>query len=447
MKIVIHVGMHKTGSSSIQHTFERLSRSDLEYIDWNNGGNHSGLFVLLFEDPEKIAGYHSFRARGAKFIRGLPALREEWRARVSQQLARTGDKTVLFSAEAISLPSLGNATQRLHEYFAHWSNDISVIGYARPPEGFMPSAFQQYLKGGDAPDLFSGGVWPQYFARFERLDRIFGRDTVRLREFSPDRLLAGDVVQDFAHEIGLGPLQEDQIIRTNESLSREAVALLYVQRKLGRGFVAGFNGAHPANNTFISRLAAIGARKFAFSPQMLAPVLEKKRGDIAWMEDRLGHEFSEAGAAHPDAISSLDDLVDIALEQYDAVQDLLGDAAVKDGPATTDTLVRALERLREQCYAQVAGAKQAAQSIQQKGSLPMAIKTKMRPLNKDDGPTRVNLARIIWHMDNHETMPSDPEERKSAFESVSIDYQRKALRLQRHLENNNLMIVETEPQG
>ena len=75
----------------------------------------------------------------------------------------------------------------------------------------------------------------------------------------------------------------------------------------------------------------------------------------------------------------------------------------------------------------------------------MATKTQMRPIDRDDGPTRVKLARIIWHVENHETMPSDPEERKAAFKNESLDYQRKALRLQQHLENNNLMIVETEP--
>jgi hypothetical protein len=298
VKIIIHVGMHKTGSSSIQHTFARLQHPDLEYIEWNSGGNHSALFVLLFEDADKLAGYHAFKARGPEFIRKLPALREEWRARVSTQLAGAGDKTVIFSAEDISGPRFKNASQRLHDFFAGWSNDISVIGYARPPAGFMASAFQQRLKGGNTPDLFSGGASPTYRARFEKIDRIFGRDDVRLRGFAPNSLLNGDVVQDFAHEIGVGPLKEDQIIRANESLSLEAVALLYVQRKMGQGFVQGFNGAPAANNTFIARLATIGTRKFAFSPQMLAPLLEKERADIAWMEDRLGHPFADAGAAH-----------------------------------------------------------------------------------------------------------------------------------------------------
>lgn len=447
MKIVIHIGMHKTGSSSIQQTFAPLKHPDLEYIDWDFSGNHSTLFVLLFQDADKLAEYHEFKARGPEFIRGLPALREDWRKRVSAQLAGAADKTVIFSGEDISNPSLENALPRLRDFFGEWSNDISVIGYARPPAGFMVSAFQQYLRGGTIANLSKGGASPQYRARFERIDQTFGRDIVRLREFSPDRMLNGDVVQDFAHEIGLGPLKEDQIIRANESRSLEAAALLYVQRKLGQGFVQGFDGAQVVNNTFIARLATIGTRKFAFSPQMLAPILEKERDDIAWMEDRLGHGFSGGSAAHKDAISSLDDLVDIALEQYDAVQELLGEKAAIEGPATPESLVRALERLREKCYAQVVDARSAKRSLQQKGTSSMPTKTDRPQPTEEELQLRRLLANILWIGDHKDDMPSDPAERKAAFALVRQDYLKKAIDLTRRLENHKLMIVEAKPQG
>ena len=446
MKIIIHVGMHKTGSSSIQHTFSRLSHPDIEYIKWSIGGNHSALYVLLFEDLEKLSGHHSFKARGPEFTRTLPALRKQWHARVSAQLAEAGDRTIVFSGEDISSPAFGNGPKRLRDFFSDWSTDISVIGYARPPASFMSSMFQQLLKGGSTPDLVDRGVSPRYRARFERIDSIFGRNTVHLKEFSPSRLVSGDVVQDFASEIGVAPLQDDQIIRDNESLSLEAAAILYVQRKMGQGFVQGFEGAHAANSSFIARLARIGRRKLAFSTQMLAPILEKQRDDIAWIEDRLGHPFSEPGAAHRDAIDSLDDLVDIAMGQFDAVQELLGDAALKDGPANIETLVRALERLREQCYAQVVGAQGATQSLQKKGNTSMATKTDRPQPTEEELHQRRVLARILWHSDQKENMPSDLAERKKAYDLVKKNYHRKALELTQRLKNNNLMIVETEPQ-
>lgn len=446
MKIIIHVGMHKTGSSSIQHTFAQLNHPSFEYIDSGSTGNHSGLFVLLFQDADKVADHHSNKARGPEFAQKLPAMRDEARAKVLGQLANAGDKTVIFSAEAISSPPFENAVQRLHDFCLDWTSDILVVGYVRPPAGVIPSAFQQILQTGNVARLDDGGAVPHYRARFQRIDRIFGRERVYLKEFSSNALLHSDVVQDFTNLIGLPPLAKDQIVRTNESLSLEAAALLYVQRHLGRGLVAGFEGANRANKAFIARLATIGHRKFAFSPQMLAPILEKERGDIAWMEDRLGHEFSGGSAAHKDAISTLDDLVDIALEQYDAVQELLGEKAAVEGPATLESLVRALERLREQCYKQVTGARPAKHSLKQKGNSSMATKTDRPKPTEEELRIRKTLGNILWHIDYKGDMPSDPAERKAAFDLVKQDYRRRAIDLARRLENNKLKLVETQPQ-
>jgi len=448
LKIVIHVGMHKTGSSSIQHTFARLQHPGFEYINWGASGNHSALFVLLFEDADKLADYHGFKSRGSEFTKRLPTMREQWTARVSAQLARTGDKTIVFSAEDISSPKFKIAVSRLRDFFAQWSNDMSVIGYARSPAGFIASAFQQRLKGGRVPDLFRGGASPNYRARFEKMDRIFGRENVRLKEFVPHNLLNGDVVQDFAREIGAAPLAEDRIIRTNESLSLEAVALLYVQRKLGQGFVQGFKDAHAANNSFISRLATIGTRKFAFSPQMLAPIIETERDDIAWMQDRLGHEFSAPGAAHKDAIHSLDDLLDIALGQFDAVQELLGEHAVSEGRATTETLVHALERLRETCYEKVldAAARRdaniAARHSKHKGNSALETTTDRPEPTEQELNIRRKLAHLLWIQDNADAMPESIEDRKEMYQAVKRDYLRKAANLVQRLRNHGIEVME-----
>lgn len=132
--------------------------------------------------------------------------------------------------------------------------------------------------------------------------------------------------------------------------------------------------------------------------------------------------------------------------QFDAVQELLGDAALKDGPANIETLVRALERLREQCYTQVVGAQGATQSLQKKGNTSMATKTDRPQPTEEELHQRRVLARILWHSDQKENMPSDLAERKKAYDLVKKNYHRKALELTQRLKNNNLMIVETEPQ-
>jgi hypothetical protein len=418
--------MHKTGTSSIQDTYFRFQDPGFEYVDWNSG-NHSGLFVLLFQDVAKLANYHGFAARGPEFIRDLPRLRAEWRKRLEEQIAAADGKTLLFSAEAISGPEFSQANHRLAAFFRDRCDRSDVIGYARPPAGFMASAFQQYLKGGE----IGKKPFPHYRARFEKIDAAFGRDNVTIRAFSRDRLIGGDVVRDFAETAGIAMPPEDRIVRSNESLSLEATALLYVQRKLGAGFVKGFEGAHQANNKFIASLAAIGTGKLAFSDAMMAPMLEDIAEDIAWMEARIGHPFSEVSASSPDAISSLDDLVDIALQNYDKVLDFLGENAAKEaGAATLENLVNALDALRERSY----------QDVVEKRKLNMAKEAK-EP-TEEELALRRRLANILWHLDMGEALPATQDQRAEEFKTVRSDYMKKALKLVRQLENNKLSLVE-----
>lgn len=222
MKIVIHVGMHKTGSSSIQHTFARYSDSSFEYVDFEVA-NHSPLLVLLFGNLDTITGYSYFGARGAEFCSKLPELREKYFDQIARQLDKSSGKTILFSAEDMSSSKFEGENFRLEKFFRQWTDNISVIAYARGPGGFMVSAFQQILKSGQIvfPAL------PHYRNRFEQIDNIFGRENVTIREFARTKLIDGDVVKDFAQIAQVRTPPEDQIVRSNESLSLEATALLY----------------------------------------------------------------------------------------------------------------------------------------------------------------------------------------------------------------------------
>lgn len=73
----------------------------------------------------------------------------------------------------------------------------------------------------------------------------------------------------------------------------------------------------------------------------------------------------------------------------------------------------------------------------------MATKSQMQPIDREDDHARAVLARIIWLVENEDTMPSDPEKEKSAYAKARADYLRKAIRLQGHLANNDLVIAST----
>lgn len=344
MRVVIHAGMHKTGSSAIQQHFFRRAGDDMVYAPWNEG-NHCGLFILLFQDPALQPQYHGFLHRGPAFAERLPAMREEWSARLRQAMDRAGGRTVVLSAEDISLPMYRDAARAMRDFFAEWTDSIDVVAYARSPRSFAVSVFQQLVKDG-LHRLQPEELWPHYRARFEMLDQVFGADRVTLRPYDRAALAGGDIVHDFAAFVGVDP--GGQVARdVNATLSAEATALLFAQRKLGDNLPSGFPGALAANQAFVDRLSTLGRSRFDFADALWQPVMARHADDLAWIEARMGRPLADRPAPDAIPIASEDDLLRLAHDSRHLVEGALRDLIARPGSPTLQDTVRAVDQLRK----------------------------------------------------------------------------------------------------
>lgn len=348
MRIVIHAGMHKTGSSAIQYHFFRNAYPGLRYVRWENP-NHSDLFVLLFEDPDRLASHYGFKPRGPAFCAQLPQMRRQWLASLTEDLDAGRAETVVLSGEEISGPAFGDAVARMAEFLRRWTDDITVVAYVRSPLSYAASAFQQRLKGGTLAAFNLDGLWPHYRARFARLDDCFGQDRVLLSPYDRRTLFGGDVTRDFAARLGIDPADVAPA-EVNATLSAEATALLFAQRRLGDGFVAGFSGAHAANQGFINVLRQIGSGRLRLADAAWAPVLEKNHDDLAWIERRLGAPLQDRPDPDAIAIRSEDDLIRLAVDSYPALEQVLLRSIRRSRRPPLQRTVRALDLLRKLSY-------------------------------------------------------------------------------------------------
>ena len=80
MRAVIHAGMQKTGSSSIQRTFSTLEVPGWYYPALIPTGNHSSAWITLFEDDPETAIGHALAGHD-RGRHGTPARSVERRAR------------------------------------------------------------------------------------------------------------------------------------------------------------------------------------------------------------------------------------------------------------------------------------------------------------------------------------------------------------------------------
>jgi len=348
MRVVIHAGMHKTGTSSIQNFFYSNERENIVYPRWF-GPNHCGLFILLFQDEELLGEYHGFKTRGAEFVASLKEKKRNSYDLLEKAIEQAKNTTLLISAEDISWPGFRNAVSRMHSFFQSYTEDIQVIGYIRSPHSFAVSAFQQMLKDGGLKTLTPEKLWPHYRQRFGMLEDVFGADRMSLRLYDRKHLLGADIVRDFGSILGLD-IAGPRIEEANVSLSAEATALLFLQRRLGEGYVSGFENAQAGNHRFIERLRVIGERPFKFSDQLWGPVLKANEEDVNWIESKLGTAMIDDLPTNAVEISGEDDFIQLAAQSYEKLEDVLIDEIRNSSRPIVEKTTRALDILRRLKY-------------------------------------------------------------------------------------------------
>jgi hypothetical protein len=238
MKIVVHAGMAKTGSSAIQNTLAFNRDTLLEqgviypYFGPKDGAdkprwnNHWLLMAHVHPDPEN---YH-FLARKKTTLRDelmemkvLDALRETL-------AGAKDDDVVLLSGEGFGRGKSANGVETvLLPLMKEFTSDIHCIAYARPPLSHYPSSIQQGLKSGQRR-LPSPSEWATpHVAHHRTLKRLFS-DRYTVRIFAREALHQNDVIQDFLqylHDVTGRDLKVAVQGDANESLTANACSLMF----------------------------------------------------------------------------------------------------------------------------------------------------------------------------------------------------------------------------
>lgn len=278
--LVIHIGMSKTGSSSIQRTLSKtrqLPRFEYLWLDEANAGRH--LATAFMAEPERM---QSNRKRGLDKA-PLMAERERVLAAWAAQLRADADLFVL-SSEMISLLDRPALTA-LRDWLTPQVDRISLLGYVREPASYMESMFQQSLKAGNARfDL--ARRYPAYQERFGSLEAVFGRERLQYKLFAPARFAHQCVVRDFLQGLGR-ELDGSEVVRVNDGLSAAAVGLLFIYRRHGPALGEGARALR-GNRRLIQALRSLEGPKFRLSAALVRPILAAMQDDMDWMAERLG---------------------------------------------------------------------------------------------------------------------------------------------------------------
>lgn len=336
--LVIHMGMPKTGTSSIQEFL--YSKGQLGKYRYADLGvvNHGGVITSYFSrDPY---AWHGHVAAGRP-IAEVRSFNEQVGERLLAMKSRGGYQVL--SGEDIYEHVDEDALTQMKDFFSDAFEKIDVIGYVRAPGSFMASAFVQFLKNHGQARLDMDKLWPRYRAKLEKFDRIFGRERVTLRPFKTEAMVDGDVVQDFCHFLG-EPIAQADIRRVNESLSLEAAASLFVYNREGPCYET-YPGQPVDNNRLMDILAEFGSQRLRFSDSLVNPIIEKHQSDLEWVEKRLGEPLRDHEAAEAGVIESEQDLLDIASKNAKELEVFVRERIAESTP-TPLQIANLMEKLR-----------------------------------------------------------------------------------------------------
>ncbi|EAR52122.1 hypothetical protein OG2516_18695 [Oceanicola granulosus HTCC2516] len=226
MRIVLHVGSNKTGSTAIQDTCAshraELARFGLLYPDLGGKTHHSELLPAVLDDEEYRGNFGRTSAEGR--TASIERAEQLWLA-LSEQVDAAVPEVLLLSSE-FCFGMRPQSFERLIARLSPMASTIDVVVYLREPASHYLSSAQQILKyGGWVKDPREA---QEYTLKLRKLHRLVPGE-VTMRRFSRDELFRKDVSMDLLAQIFPKRTVREMTIApatSNAALSAEAMSLL-----------------------------------------------------------------------------------------------------------------------------------------------------------------------------------------------------------------------------
>ena len=233
MRCILHIGTEKTGSTTLQKTLQEnrgLLESQGILFSRSAGEQLSRELAECFIPFDSQNAF--IRQRGINSEKAHKKWRDSKLAEVRKEIAVANRKfhTFVLSCEHFSSRlTTGTAVDQLARFLHRQFSDISVICYLRRQDRMAVSRINENLKAGftidDLPTISSQAVLPKIYNYVDLLDRwakSFGKEKLCVRVFERDKLVNGNVVEDFASTACLGTLELSLLRAENVSLDATA---------------------------------------------------------------------------------------------------------------------------------------------------------------------------------------------------------------------------------
>ena len=199
MKAYIHIGLPKTGSTSIQKSLfqgsKKLLKDGVLYPDLDNI-QHLGIVPLFLASPENFGKVRKLGLNRQEALQWASAQQAE----LDRQIERSRADCCILSSEFFSKLESVDEVANFKAFLDDRFEQYQIVAYVREPGSLFCSSLNQFIKSGNSS--FREYPTPQTFnsrnrERLQRYVDCFGSERMDVVKFSRDYLYEGDVVRDF----------------------------------------------------------------------------------------------------------------------------------------------------------------------------------------------------------------------------------------------------------
>jgi hypothetical protein len=214
-QIFLHIGMHKTGTTSIQNSLHDVDGNVIRTVRFKEK-NHSIPIYTIFS--EKRYDYPIWKVKGLS-TEEIDNKKDEYLRILSQELSINSSSKLIISGEDMSI--LSEVEQEdLCRFLKSKDFSVKVIYITRDPVAWAVSMNQQRAKGG-AKKLSK--INPEYRRRLQGFINGFGIENIYVYKY--EDLIKKGLINSFSEIFGVKLEDKGHL---NESMSTEALTLQYI---------------------------------------------------------------------------------------------------------------------------------------------------------------------------------------------------------------------------
>jgi hypothetical protein len=307
-EVILHIGMHKTGSSSIQ---ESLNGYDDGYTVYANlkHANHSFAIYTIFSSGRY--GYH-WKSQGLG-RQDIDLLRQDFLMMLTTELKRTDRKRLIISGEDIGYLSVKEKREFI-VFLKQYCKKIKVICYVRSPLSFACSAFAESIKSA-VITYQSRALYKHRFEGFIEDEAI----EILVKVFDKKKLFKEDVVDDFCQILNLD-LDLIKKVNLNISYSEASIKIIY-KFLISNPCVHGDAIVNEARADFFKKIANIYADYPSLKKEYFSFFVDWT--DAGFLNEKFNINFEQeakVGNSSQEALNDyLNDLSEVDLSRIDKV--------------------------------------------------------------------------------------------------------------------------------